>query len=128
MDKILNKIRGASGIGDNSVRTFKVPEVNWEADTIKELIKWDETPLTEPSITASLSSEDIRNCLDSPLALPQWPCHGQSVERTVKKVSEASLHVFGQFKRDGWIRASDDSRKKLPTMETKRDYKSLLTK
>ena len=54
------------------------------------------------------------------------PCHGHFVERSVKKVSEGSLQVAGFEKRDGWIRAADDSRKKLPRMETKKYYKLLL--
>ena len=34
--------------------------------------------------------------------------------------------MAGFAKRDGWIRAADDSRKKLPKLETKKDYKLLI--
>ena len=72
------------------------------------------------------TSDQIRGCIDTQLEQPPWPCHGQSIERTLKKVSEASLQLAGFEMRDGWIRAGDDSRKKLPKMDSKRDYKSLL--
>ena len=85
------------------------------------MIDWKKTPITEPAVTATMPADEVRACLDSPLELPAWPCHGQSIERTVKKVSEASLQVAGFEKRDGWIRAADDSRKSLPRMETKKD-------
>lgn len=124
--KILNVIRGKDGIGDTSVRTYRVPEIDWKATKIQELIDWKTTPLFEPIVTATMSADQVRGYLDKPLVLPDWPCHGQSVERTVKKTSEASLQVAGAEKRDGWIRGADDSRKRLPKMETKKDYKSLL--
>ena len=124
--KKIIELRGDATFGDNSVRTYKVPAVNWGARSIKDLIDWDETPVTEPAVTATMSSEEIRGCLDSPLRLPAWPCHGQSIERTVKKVSEASSQVAGFDMRDGWIRAADASRRKLPKMDSKKDYKTLL--
>ena len=85
-----------------------------------------ETPITEPVNTCSINSEELRKFLETPLCLPDWPCNGQGIERTVKKVSEASSKVAGFEKRDGWIRAGDNSRKRLPKMESKKDYKSLL--
>ena len=122
---IMQKIRNKDGRGDNSVRVYKLPSLNWQADKLLELIDWEDTVLTEPALTASLSSNKVNGCLDSPLEKPAWPCHGQCVERTVKKVSEASKMVVGQEKRDGWIRAADSSRKKLPKLETKKDYLKL---
>ena len=124
--KILNEIRGEDGIGDCSVRVYKVPEINWSAPKIQNLIDWKTTPLSEPAVTTSMSADEIRECLDHPLELPDWPCHGQAIERTVKKTSKASAQVAGFTKRDGWIRAAEDSRKNLPKLETKKDYKSLL--
>ena len=120
------QIREDQMIGDNSIGSFRVPKINWSPVKIQNLIYWDETPLTEPAITATMTSDQIRACLDTPLEQPPWPCHGQSIERTVKKVSEASLQVAGFEIRDGWIRAGDDSRKKDPKMDSKRDYNSLL--
>ena len=83
--KILNEIRGEDGIGDCSVRVYKVPEINWSAPKIQNLIDWKTTPLSEPAVTTSMSADEIRECLDHPLELPDWPCHGQAIERTVKK-------------------------------------------
>ena len=90
------------------------------------MIDWKKTPITEPAITATMPTDEVRACMNSPLELPAWPCHGQSIERTLKKVNEASLQVAGFEMRDGWIRAADDSRKRQRWMETKKDYKLLL--
>ena len=122
---IMPEIRKKDGRGDNSVRVYKLPSLNWQADKLQELIDWEDTVLTEPALTASLSSNEVYGCLDSPLEKPAWPCHGQCVERTVKKVSEASKMVVGQEKNDGWIRGADSSRKNLPKMKTKKDYLKL---
>ena len=68
--KILTEIRGEDSLGDNSVRVLRVPEINWSANKIQELIDWEKTTLTEPSITTRMSSDQIRSCLDSPLVEP----------------------------------------------------------
>ena len=86
----------------------------------------DKTDLTEPVVTAQLSSEEVLACLDTPLRVPDWTCHSQACERTVKKVSEASKMVAGREKRDGWIRMADASRKEIPVMESKKDFMKLL--
>ena len=118
---ILDKVR-RGGQGDSSVRTFKIPAINWKAKKIQELIDWDQTPITEPVVTTNLSSEELLACLDTPLVVPDWTCHTQAVERTVKKVTEASKMVAGREKRDGWIRAADSSRSELPVMVSKKDF------
>ena len=43
------------GRGDNTVRVYKLPSLNWQADKLQELIDWEDTVLTEPALTASLS-------------------------------------------------------------------------
>ena len=93
---------------------------------MQELIDWDQTSVTEPVITTHLTSEELLACLDTPLKVPDWTCHTQAVERTIKKVTEASKMVAGREKRDGWIRAADASRKELPLMESKQDFMKLL--
>ena len=95
---ILDKIR-KGGQGKTGVRSFRVPTLNWKALTLKELIDWNEVEVTEPIITACMSSEDLVKFLDTPLVVPDWTCHTQAVERTVKKVTEASKMVAGQEKK-----------------------------
>ena len=123
---ILDKVR-MGGEGDSSVRSFRVPTINWKATKIQELIDWDKTIITEPVVTANMSAEELLSCLDAPLKVPDWTCHSQAVERTVKKVSDASKMVSGREKRDGWIRAADTSRLELPVMESKQDFLKLLS-
>ena len=65
-------------------------------------------------------------CLDSPLEVPTtWQCHSQSMERAVRKVSESSLRVVGEKKREGWIRCAEESRKVLKKPQSKADYEAL---
>ena len=116
---ILDKVRKGEK-GDSSVRTFKVPTINWKAFKLKDLIDWDQTAITEPVVTTHMSSEELLACLDSPLKVPDWTCHTQPVERTVSKM------VAGREKRDGWIRTADASRRELPVMESKQDFMRLL--
>ena len=82
--------------------------------------------LTEPLLTAELSTEQVVACLDTPLSVPStWQCHAQSMERAVRKVSEACLMVVGEKKREGWIRCAEESRKTIKKPNTKADYMPL---
>ena len=114
-------------MGDSTPRQFKTPEVlNFEAEKLADLIDWEKVKLTEPLITTSLSSDELLSLLETPLKVPStWQCHSQSMERAIRKVSEASLKVTGEKKRDGWVRCGDESRKWLKKPESKNDYKSL---
>ena len=67
------------------------------------LINWEIIELNKSILTAALSSEDIEACLDIPLTVLSLPCHGQAIERTVKKVSEVNKAVVGHEKRDSFI-------------------------
>ena len=48
----------------------------------------------------------------------------QAVERCVKLVTEASTLVCGQNFRDSFIRPKIESRLKLPSFETKQQFKA----
>ena len=82
--------------------------------------------LTEPLLTAKLTTEQVVACLNMSLSVPAtWQCHAQSMERAVRKVSEASLMVVGEKKREGWIRCAEESRKVIKKPNTKADYMPL---
>lgn len=49
-------------------------------------------------------------------------CHTQAVERCVKLVTEASSLVCSSDARDGLIRSRIESRQKMPSFETKRQF------
>jgi len=52
-----------------------------------------------------------------------FPCHTQAVERSVKLVTEASIAVCGQTRRDGFIRSRIESHRIMPQFHSKKDFK-----
>ena len=124
---IVNRIRNGDVSGSHLPRKFAVSAVNFKADDLVQLIDWETVPLTEPLLTATLSTEEVAACAITPLSVPAtWQCHSQSMDRAIRKVSEASLMVVGEQKREGWVRCADASRKALKKPNSKADYMSLL--
>ena len=113
----IEEIRDGANIGDSSPRPFAPPKLNWKATSIREIQDWSNA--TEPIITTSTPTNELRNFLMTPLTFPKVPGHTQSCERAVKEVTCASAHVFGAERRDGYIRAKLKSRAALPVIETK---------
>ena len=101
VDKLLAARKQNSGTTAGSIRQFRVPELNWEAESYPDMIKWEETNVTEPPVTALLADSAIEAARGQPLELPSFPCHAQSVERCVKLVTEASraaiFAIFGSL-------------------------------
>ena len=83
IEKIMS-IRGKQDKGDTSTRKFIIPNLNFEASTYSELINWNTETLYEPALTTGLSVSQLRELQHSPLTLPRYPAHTQSVERLVK--------------------------------------------
>ncbi|KAG7155497.1 hypothetical protein Hamer_G031753, partial [Homarus americanus] len=52
-----------------------------------------------PPMTTSLTSQELRNLKETPMQVPKWPSHTQSVERCVKMVTEAAGHVYSHERR-----------------------------
>ena len=52
--------------------------------------------------------------MDDDINDEKYPCHTQSVERTVKIVTEASQAVCGQLNRDGFIHSRLEGRRIMP--------------
>ena len=126
MQVIRDRIRKGSELGSSLPRQFRAPPVNFKAENLQQLIDWDKVKLTEPLLTASLTSQELVACLDSPLVVPStWQCHSQSMERAIRKVSESCLMVVGERKREGWIHCAGESRKVLKKPNSKADYRSL---
>ena len=113
-------------MGCSLARQFYTTPVNFKPQNFTELINWDTVKLTEPLLTATLSTDQVVACLDTPLLVPsRWQCHSQSMERAIRKVSEACLMVVGEKKREGWIRCAEASRKVVKKPNTKADYMPL---
>ncbi|KAG7157448.1 hypothetical protein Hamer_G005885, partial [Homarus americanus] len=56
--------------------------------------------ILEPPLTTSLTSQELRNLKETPMQVPKWPSHTQSVERCVKMVTEAAGHVYSHERRE----------------------------
>ncbi|KAG7162693.1 hypothetical protein Hamer_G028353, partial [Homarus americanus] len=79
-------------LGDCSFHSRKVPPINVNATKLSELVDLS-LEVLEPPLTTSLTSQELRNLKETPMQVPKWPSHTQSVERCVKMVTEAAGHV-----------------------------------
>lgn len=112
-------------VGDRSLRDRKARDINEHATKLADLIDWSET-LTEPPLTCSLTTKNIKEFVASSMKVPDWPSHTQSVERLVKRVTEASAHVYSHERRDGYIRSQEASAGLMSTNRSKQDIVSLV--
>ncbi|KAG7177320.1 hypothetical protein Hamer_G000639 [Homarus americanus] len=83
---------------------FDIPPINVNATKLSELVDLS-LEVLEPPLTTSLTSQELRNLKETPMQVPKWPSHTQSVERCVKMVTEAAGHVYSHERRE----ASDAS-------------------
>ena len=52
---------------------------------------------------------------------PDFPIHTQSTERVIQVVSKAAQMVYGDEKRDGYVRGMIAHREVFPAMHSKKD-------
>ena len=127
--KKISELRGEGDentqVGDKSVRYRKTPVINFESKKLTDIIDWSEE-LTEPPLTLSLTTVEIKQFLDAPMQVPSWSSHTQSVERLVKKVTEAAAHVYTQERRDGYIRGQEASAELMARNRSKQDLVKLV--
>ena len=101
---------GEESFGNDQPRSRRTPELNFKATSIKDLSNWDRENIHEPPLTCHLTSTKLRQFYGSPMEVPSWSTHTQADERCVKMVTEASVAVFGEEKRDGPIKSQQLSR------------------
>ncbi|KAG7161114.1 surface-exposed virulence protein BigA-like 2, partial [Homarus americanus] len=77
-----------------------IPPINVNATKLSELVDLS-LEVLEPPLTTSLTSQELRNLKETPMQVPKWPSHTQSVERCVKMVTEAAGHVYSHERREG---------------------------
>ena len=108
-----------------SVRSFQIPELDFDAERYIDMISWENINITEPPLTRDITVEEINELVHSKQKreFPHLPCHTQAVERCVKLVTEAASLVCGEISRDGFIRSRIESRQKMPSYETKCQFK-----
>ena len=119
---IITKIRQGIDKGIKSVREFRVPDLNWKARSLVELIAWSDPnhPVHEPVLTCDMTLAELINLRKSPLHVDRYNCHGQSMERGVKEVTIASSKVYGFERLDGYVRARLKSRSLAPKPNSKK--------
>ena len=122
------EIRKEEEYGDTTVRDFHVPQLNWKASSLYNLIDWsgDKEPVYEPILTCKLSIEQLRLFLDKPFPVSDIPNHTQSCERAVKETTIAASKVFGFERRDGLIRSKLKSRKLVPKVDSKKSFLGMI--
>ena len=111
-----------AAIANSRVRKYRLPKINFKAESYTDLIDWEASFLTEPPLTLGKTDAEVLALKETPLDVPKYPCHTQAVERAVRLVSEASAAVIGPDKRDGFIRQRIEARNELPKFESKKDY------
>ncbi|KAG7174013.1 hypothetical protein Hamer_G029881, partial [Homarus americanus] len=101
--EVILKIRGTliddDQLGDCLFHSRKVPPINVNATKLSELVDLS-LEVLEPPLTTSLTSQELRNLKETPMQVPKWPSHTQSVERCVKMVTEAAGHVYSHERRE----------------------------
>ena len=121
VDLIL-RVRSGSEYGDMSVRTYEKPKVNIDCSTYHDLIDWETEEVLEPVFTFKLTTEALLDLKEKPLDIPKMPHHAQAMERQVKVTTRAAKNVAGFQSRDGYIRAIQESRKRMSSFDTKKDF------
>ena len=121
----IKEIRNGAPFGNTNVRQFQPPKLNFDANEYYDLVDGNSN-WTEPIIVAEMGSIQLERILKERLFIGSFENHTQSVERTVKVVSQASKAVVGQRRRDGHIRCVFSSRKKHPKSDSRKDLAGLV--
>lgn len=109
-------------IGDDTVRVFKVPTLNFNARSWTDMTFENETCMTEPPFTLQLSDDELQEIVDTPLEVPKFKCHTQMVERAVKEVTRVSKTIISKEKRNSMIKLTLLNRATYPKFESKKDF------
>ena len=141
----MRELRGDPEIGDRDCRERHNPTINFGAESLKELIAWDNVRL-EPVLTADIPTskfisfssnffafneatffpDELIKYLDKPMEVPTWPSNTQAVERAVADLDRAGKLAVGEEKRDGRLLAFAEARRILPKKDTKKDFSSMI--
>ena len=92
-----------------------------------ELIDWKKEIILKPIFTTDMKSHEIKKLVQTPSPMESYSTHTQSCERAVQEVSKASEAVYGEDKRDGWVRARMSHREILPIFESKKDIVKIMS-
>ena len=66
-------------VSDGRIRQLRVPKLNINANSYIDLIYWTDTTISEPSFTYSVTTNEIKEMIDSKafseFKIPELPCH-----------------------------------------------------
>lgn len=114
--------------------TLRVPKLNFECTDYKNMIDFDELSNAIPPLLIDMEFQDDdisflaskrvidHEIQDTSIDLKNLPSHNQSVERSVKLVTEALAAVCGEQARDGWIANTLASRNTMKSFESKSQF------
>jgi hypothetical protein len=105
----------------SGVCTYVQPKPVYEAPSYDKMIDWEVEQVIEPPYLTQFSDAQVQEFLVTPLSLP-IKGHTQHVERMIRNITEQGTRAATAEKRDGLVRATLNSRKRLPKAETKADF------
>ena len=109
----------------DEVRPFKVPELNFEAESFLEMVDLSKADVTPPPLLKNYSDNELElAALDGSIELPEIYCHSIHNERAVKDTTTASKREIGQKKSHEHILNLISNRENIPLRHTKSDFKS----
>ena len=78
----------------------------------------------ESILTYKYTNEDLDNFLKEEFCpiIFSYPCHSQAVERRIKDITSSSLKLKKPEERDDMLINDINSRKIMPTFNTKREF------
>ena len=76
--------------------TWFEPILKWNAKRWEDILDWKKLKVVEPYLLKKKPLDKIKAALETPMNLPPYCLHTQSVERAVKLVTTASQNVVGQ--------------------------------
>ena len=81
------------------------------------MIDWETSLITKPPFTKHFSKEILLNIVCDPMEILGYPCHIQTVERTIQLVTKASSSATGEEARHGLNLSTLTLREKMPAFE-----------
>ncbi|HKU33678.1 MAG TPA: hypothetical protein VJR22_07525 [Candidatus Nitrosotalea sp.] len=109
--------------GDSHLKKI-IPQVTWNAQHWTALIDLTNLPFREPPTTKRFTNIEIKSFIDNNNIpdISDLPSHSQSVERSVKLVTEAAHTVYGFDNRHRCVMTKLLSRMNRPVFQSKGHY------
>ncbi|GBM50412.1 hypothetical protein AVEN_207067-1 [Araneus ventricosus] len=113
----------------NCVRRFDITAVNVRATDYVDMINWQAFYVTPPPVLRQISSHELLKMIQDDVPMDgkdfiKFPSRTLALERIMKLVTEASRKRVGPQNRDGFIRATLESRKQMSQFESEKDCKN----